>query len=463
MERPDEFPVEPTSKPETPPEEAGSTTTEQELDHASILTAQLESGETSEFDAEIIALLEAIEDDPDKSSILRYLIDTGLITLRHIGSKATGLLTGYGTARLATSYVRHLASEYLSDRFLLKASSVKTLASQAASETAGAVQNVASNAATHVDPGALGMFKGAFDALKKGADTVTHGVKDILGTNVVNKGAELIGNAKNSVSDVVGQNLERVTSSANHNIIRPTIDAVSGAFANVTTWVPAGIIGYILGSGAIGGTIAVVQEKRKKNSFAFYEPLMERVMNYPDHENGRDEDENIEDPGAVDQDPRVELIHAFNQILEEPDKSKYHFTKEEWLRFAASVREARVSLLREKTESPDVAIPELTTGLAKQEKIVDDIAWNRFTKQQAGLAEADSNLAADILTQYDRALEKDLSPVERRYAAENTSFKNLARYSKTFVRGGIKATGLPTIWKAVKLGAKVVRKAVLPI
>lgn len=75
---------------------------------------------------------------------------------------------------------------------------------------------------------------------------------------------------------------------------------------------------------------------------------------------------------------------------------------------------------------------------------------------QAVLAEEDRDLAGNILTLYDKRLTADMNPLEKKNALENTVKRKILRYSETFVGSGINATGMPTLWKAFKIAAKVV-------
>lgn len=435
-------------------QESGTTITPD--DHASILAEQLESEEVGHFDQELVELLRAINENPDKSSILRSLIDAGLISLKSVGSKLVGVVAGYGGAKLGFIYVKGVASEYLSNKFLLKSETIRSLPNEAV----GAVHKAVENAATHVDPGMLDAAKNAFGLIKRGAGAVADKIGDLVGTNVVHAGTSAINNAKQTMNDVVGQNIDRTVDGINRTVFRPTIDAVSD-LAGVTSYVPAGVIAYLIASSLTGGTAAVIREMRRENSFAGLKPLIDAVNNYDSDEASVEDHNESEAANQTDEDPRIELIATFKRISEAHDKNKYSFTKEEWLAFAAATRKARCSLLREHTHPSRITLEEQQPVLDNVERVVDGII--KTQAKAAEIAEIDRAYALEILAQYDRIISEDIMPSERRHELENRIGPKIMRYAEIFTRSGIKATGLPSLWRATKFGLKVARKAVLPI
>ena len=403
------------------------------IDHVGILTKQLESGESSHFDTGFVDLLEEVNANKDKSAIAHSLINTGIISFKTLGSKAVGILGGIEAGVLGQQYFTNKAQAYLSERLLLDPTTVKAIPGHAMEGAKEAVHSVTKD----IDPAIVeaakkttGQFKDAF-----------HSLGNLFGHHPIEKGAEIV---KSGAAHGVDVSVEGI----NHTVIQPAIESASDA-VGWTSYLPSAAIGYLLASGFAGGVAGVIQERREKNSFAHYSDLIAEVNSFKPEDN----------PVSFEQDPRVKLAVEFKRISETPDKTKYSFTKEEWLLFAAGAREAKCSLLRSKTRAAEITLPEEHPVLERKVRAIDGIMLN----EQSQLAEADMELAKNILVQFDTRLTQEMSPLEKENALQNTVSRKILRYSKTFVKSGLNATGIPTLWKATKLSLKVARKVILPI
>ncbi len=402
--------------------------------HVRVLTEQLETGSTSHFDAELVSLLQEISESKEKSRIASTLVNTGLVTLRSVGSKIAGIFGALEAGIQTKQYVAREASEYLSEHMYLTSDSVKSLPSKAATS----ITETAQEAEKHMHPDVAGGFRDLFGAIKDTVKDITGATKDTIeGAG----GKEMLDATKEAIVSGTGKGVDSTVDGVNQ-LLHPAIDAASET-AGWTSYLPAAAIGYMLASGIVGGIAGVLKERKDRNSFDHVKPLIDRVWTF--------NKENVENS---EQDPRIELVVVFNQMKNEPNKSKYSLTKEEWLLLATATREARCSLLREKTKAP-----EITLGIEKKSlETKSDIVERIISNTQYSLAEEDMNLAREILVQYDNRLTQDMQPLEKQNALENKMSRKIVRYSKTFVQSGLKSTGLPTLWKGVKIPLKLGRR-----
>ena len=413
-------------------------------DHIKILNSQIESGETSHFDDRLIDLIKEINGNDDKSAIVRTLIDTGVITLKSLGSKAIGILGAMEAGAIGSKFFTQQASQYLSDRFVLDSAVVKTIPGN----TLDAVKEAADSAANSIDSNAVeaakmtanqvkGFFKGALDL-----------VTDNVDPDVIEAGRQTAGAIKGAVSEGAAFGVDTTVEGINHAIVNPAIEGTSH-LAGWASYLPSAAIGYFLTSGFVGGATGVFQEMRQENSFSHFKELIDTVNSF-------DIDNN---PEVFENDPRIRLVVEFNKISNSSDKTKYHFTKQEWLQFAAAVREAKCSLLRSKTRAAQIIDDEERPFQERKQRSIDNIILNT----QAELAAADRDLAMRLLVQFDTRLTEEMGPLEKEVALENMMGRKILKYSKTFVKSGINATGLPMLWRGFKASAKFAAKVVLPI
>jgi hypothetical protein len=279
------------------------------------------------------------------------------------------------------------------------------------------------------------------DFFRKGAQGIHDLISQSGGEEALKKGAEAAKVIQNVASQGTAHGVDATVDGINHMVVQPAVEGASEV-VGWTSYLPSAAIGWILASGFTGGLTGVIRENKERNSFSHYASLIDEVHNFKPENN----------PQSFENDPRVKLAVACKQISNEPDKTKYSFTKEEWLVFAAATREARCSLLRSKTKAAQITINEETSAIERKTRVVESIVFNT----QAALAEEDRDLAGNILTLYDKRLTADMNPLEKKNALENTVKRKILRYSETFVGSGINATGMPTLWKAFKIAAKVV-------
>jgi hypothetical protein len=404
---------------------------------AALLLEQLEKGEATHFDARLVESLDAVKSNKDKSRILSFLIDKGLITLRSLGSKVAGVYGALEAGAMSQKYFAQRASQYLSDRFLIDPASVKALPSQAANSVSEAARSATEGMNPAVVNDFKDMFRSAKDALGDAAKATKDMITDAGGGDILKSGADILTSAKDAISSGTSKGVDATVDQVNQVVIQPTIDTTAEA-AGWTTYLPAAAIGYLVTSGVVGGVAEVMKERKEETSFTRVQALIDKVWNFDPHE---------------EPDPRLELIGTFKEISDSPDKKKYSFSKEEWLRFAAAAREARCSLLRDKTKAP-----EITLGIEKKGLEKKAAATELIIKAQEALAQEDIAFATEILAQYDEGLERDLQPFERRRALEKKLGSKLARYTKAFAHGALQGTGLPVVWKGVKMTAKAGRR-----
>lgn len=197
----------------------------------------------------------------------------------------------------------------------------------------------------------------------------------------------------------------------------------------------AAVGGYLGTSFLVGGGIGVAREMKKSSGFeqiAEYVERSERMVN----EDVRSED------GT---DPRHDLIVLHGRIAEDPNRLGHKLKNEDWLRLSAAVRNARVSILREKTQVPEIIMSkEVRDVLGRQAELID-----RLVESGGEIANEDLVMATEIISQYDGALDRDTSAVERRFINYNSAYAKTIRYSQAFVREGIRGTGIPLVVKTV--------------
>jgi hypothetical protein len=412
-------------------------------DHIKVLTQQLESGETSHFDQRLVTLLKEVNGNDDKSAISRSLINAGIITFKSLGSKAIGILGAMEAGTLGSEYFTHRASQYLSDKFTIDPATVKAIpghAVETVKETAGKVADKIDPDVVEATKQTAAQFKGFFNGLFQKAH-------DAVGPDVAEAGKMTTDAIKDVVTDASSHGVDATVDGINHMIVQPAVEGTSH-IVKLASFLPSAAIGYFLTSGIAGGTAGVIQEMRQENSFSHFEELINEVNSFDINNN----------PEVFEDDPRIKLVVEFKRISESPDKTKYHFTKEEWLRFAAATREAKCSLLRSKTRPSQITLPEEKPFIERKQNVIDSVILNT----QAELAEADRELATRLLVQYDNRLTEEMEPLEKENALENMMSRKILKYSKTFVKSGINATGLPILWKGFKTSAKIARKLILP-
>lgn len=417
-------------------------------DHVKILTEQIESGTTTHFDAGLTRLIKEISENGDKSAALRSLVNTGIVTFKSLGSKAIGVLGALEAGSLGSAYFSEKTASYLSDKLIVDASAVKSIpgvATEAVKEAAGKV-------AENIDPDLVEAAKETTKQMKGVFSSFFNKARDLVsgngGEEIVNSGAEATKAIKSAVSETASQGIDSTVEGINNVVIKPAVESASD-IVGWASYLPSAAIGYFLTSGIVGGAAGVIQEKRQENSFSFFTDLINQVNTF-------DIDKN---PEVFEDDPRVKLIVEFKRISESPDKTKYHFTKQEWLQFAAATREAKCSLLRSKTRAPQIILAEEQPALDRKARAIEGIIFNTQSK----LAEADRELATKILIQFDDRMTTEMEPLEKEVALENTFSRKILKYSKTFVKSGINATGLPFLWKGLKTSVKVASKIILPI
>jgi hypothetical protein len=213
------------------------------------------------------------------------------------------------------------------------------------------------------------------------------------------------------------------------------------------SYLPSAAIGYLLASGFVGGTAGVVEHMRHERSFAHILELISRCKETYAGEVGSEND------------PRVLLIAEFARSSQQGELKKLNLTQAQWLTFAAETRKAKCSLLREKTRAPEIVLDEEKTVIEKKQRVIDSIVLNR----QSDLAQADRELATIILAQFEKSVAQAIDPIDAAHAQQQELSKKIVKYSGIFVRSGINATGLPTLWRGFKRSVKFVGKVLLPI
>jgi len=228
---------------------------------------------------------------------------------------------------------------------------------------------------------------------------------------------------------------------------------LGGSVAGTVMWPVGAIGGYLVVSFGVGGVIGLVNEHRQSSGF---EPIFERIKKsekmIKDGERNKDKS-----------DPRTELIVFEDKLLSDPKRMGYtRVTNVEWLSFAVAVRNARVSILRDKTggmtaedpkDRPQNILVDADDSVRRELERKAEVV-KRFIDAHEGIAEADEQLAGRILEQYCSSLEDDKRLVEGKVRNRNTFLKRSTRYSWACVKGGMNGTGVPLV---VKTTAQVLR------
>ncbi len=414
--------------PELPPREAVS------RDATSILRAQLESSERpSTFDTEIINLLKEVSGSESKSAIVNELARRGLIAGTFIASKAIGIVAGLGAGEMGKNYATHRAGEYLS-RFLLTPQAVKGAASHVAGGIKDTVGKAASVVTDALPTSVTSGIQSAWSSVVKHVQDFGHSVTTTLPE--MNGVIDTASHKAHALGELGDQGLTGSVHAVNEYVVQPTID-VTAKGTGYAAYLPSATIGYLAGSALFGGAVGVYQEIKKEHSFAVVKELIDTM-------------ESSVDASREKRDACLELIATFTKIsnkVKEVDKHGYSFTRDQWLAFASAVREAKVYLLRDKTKPAEIiADPAVKKGMEVQNEVVRGIIDN-----QKGLTDADRELATAILGQFCTAISQDIDPIMREHAAHNHIASRIQRYSGVFVRKGFAATGLPLLWRAMKV------------
>jgi hypothetical protein len=424
----------------------GTSPVETFVDHGAILKEQLESGKTDRFDAGSVALLRHIAERKDQSTILQRVIDTGIVGMKSFGSKVAGALGAHGAGVVGGAHAARTLSEYLSERFTLDPADVKAIPNTTAKAVEGAFGSVVEG----IDPSIVQTSKetaGAVASFFNGvAGRAREFVVDSGGGDALKVGDRTLTAVTEAVSTGTSRGVDVAVESINSNLVQPTIDVTSDTVGTLS-YLPSAAIGYMIASGIVGGTAGVVEQIRNESGFAHVSELIthSRESHMREH--------------AEKDDPRVKLIAEFKRCAQPSENKKLKFTQAQWLLFAAETRNAKCSLLRAKIQAPEIVLDEEKTVIEKKQRIVDSIILNT----QSGLAEADRELATLILAQFEQMVTQATDPIEAAHAQEQVLSKKILKYSQIFVRSGLTATGMPTLWRAFKRSARFAGKMILPI
>lgn len=242
--------------------------------------------------------------------------------------------------------------------------------------------------------------------------------------------------------------------------IIPLIDDLAqkaGELAGSIAEVPSGVAGFLVASGVTGGIIGVYREAKRSRGFEYIGEKIDRSNKMV--KTKIIEPEEKDSKKKKPDDPRLSLLVLQRKILEHPKRMGHKLKNEEWLQMVLAARAAKIDLLREKTAAPAIVTsPEVGRELAHQARLAEAIIAD-----QAALTEIDREATTEILSQFDRLLNDEMDPIEKRFKNYNSLGKKTLRYGAAFATSGLEATGIPLLWRVTRFSAKVVRRIVLPI
>ena len=392
------LPVKVEEKKPLSPEELDKLKNKETLNNENvrILIEQLETGSLQTFDQNSVELLQKVLQDNNKKGILSSIKEAGLWSVSALGAKVAGVFAGWELAGAAKEYISGKMKTYLSGIWAVDPKSFLTEVAKP-------------------DAGATGLFGAGKEALKA--------------------------YIAQPMQELYNQTVSGTANALNEKIIRPLIDSIA-SLTGYSVIVPAGALGYLGGSMLIGGAVEMYREKKKNKSFERIDDLITKIKETKDK---RD----IDKDGF---DPRLELIALHDEIVQTEGKN-FKMSNEEWLMFVGAVRSVKIELLREKTLRPLIVVgDDLDQELKRQQEIIEAIIGG-----QQEIINLDLKTAAAILASFETEIGKEVEPVAKYLKNSNNFFRKLGQYSKAFVRGGINATGLPTLgrlWKKIsKLAA----------
>jgi hypothetical protein len=387
------LPVKVEEKKPLSPEELEKLKSKESLNNENIriLIEQLETGSLQTFDQNSVELLQKVLADNNKKGILSSIKEAGLWSVSALGAKVAGVFAGWELAGAAKEYVSGKMKNYLSGIWNV--------------DPSGMLTEVAKT-----DTGASGIFGAGKEALKA--------------------------YIAQPMQELYNSTISGTANALNDKILHPMIEAVS-KLTGFTVVLPAGALGYLGGSMLVGGTIEMYKERKKNKSFERIDELITKIKETKDK---RD----IDKDGF---DPRLELIALHDEIVQMEGKN-FKMSNEEWLIFVGAVRSVKVELLREKTLRPLIVVgDELDQELKRQQEIIEAIISG-----QQEIVNLDLETAAAILASFETKISNEVEPVAKYLKNSNNFFRKIGQYSKAFVRGGINATGLPTLgrlWKKI--------------
>lgn len=246
-----------------------------------------------------------------------------------------------------------------------------------------------------------------------------------------------------SIKRMINEAVDKVAST-----LINTMAGGAGGMAGIAAYIPSGIAGYLGGSFITGGSLGVFREMKRSSGFEIIGGYIEKSERMIESDI----------PNEDGTDPRQDLIVLHKRILNDPKRMGHKLKNEDWLKFAAAVRRARVDILRDKTKAPDIiADAEARQSLEAQSRVTDQII-----EIQSEIAEVDMEMAAEILNQYQTQLARELRPAEKRIINYNDAIHRAQRYVNAFVREGMNGTGLPFLLRVVRSAGRTVIGASVP-
>ncbi|MBI3632503.1 MAG: hypothetical protein HY225_03580 [Candidatus Vogelbacteria bacterium] len=375
-----------------------------------ILQNKLENGTLDLFDKNSVTLLARVMNNPQKAGLLERIARG---TATHVVEKITPIVSGIAGVemgiKIGHDLIKSAAMKYMSG-FLPSA-----IANKEAHEFIKVVTT---------------------DQTATGISAAWEGFKEY----VVKPAAQLSQEGLSKTAETAGRGTDVIISKSAEGI---------GQVAQI----PTGAIGWLVGSALVGGTIGVYKEMREASSFA---PLAKMI-----------------EESKINPDARLSLIVMEKKIVEDRNMMGFKLSRDEWLTFISSVRDAKISILKEKTAlSKIVADP--TNLYYKQwvenhRSLVDSICDG-----QKRIAETDRQMSTQILAQFNKnktnmvnefntSLEIDLSPVQKQLAGYHSLSDKTLRYGKAFMDGALNATGLPMLWRITKFVTKGTIKTVAAV
>jgi len=424
---------------------------------------QLETAANTDFDKHSLELLREVLRDPDKRSLFVRLAHP-LITYEGFGSgviratatTAVGVAGAFAGAKGAAFYVAEKTREYLADHISPFNEAVKSVVLE--------LMNVIPD------------LRRAEVGLDMAKETVVGTVTD-AGRSVRHGGELIYGWAKQkitgeaiSVTSLPKTGGAPISATALESLLDGVQESASSArglgealstsaidLASSVASVPGAISGWATGSGLAGGALEVAKEMNRATGFGRLQEFIKSsdaqvLENRP--------------PLAGEDDPRFALL-ALEERLRAPDRAQFALSNKEWVLFCAAVHRARASLLRERTRAPTIAMnKELRTAGERQTELVE-----RIIDANVGQEAIDRELAASLLSQFDSGLDRETAHYHERFATMNSTREKIDRYGRAFVRGGIRATGLPllcgvastAVGVTARVGGQVVSAVINPI
>ena len=221
--------------------------------------------------------------------------------------------------------------------------------------------------------------------------------------------------------------------------------AAVSAVSETLSKIPLGIAGYLGASMATGAGLEMMREYRRSGDFATLQEYMDKSRGLIRDEEGQ----------SADRDPRLDLIALQRMIAEDPNQLGYDAVDNaEWMNFVGAVREAKISLVRDKLQLPEVVRdPAILKSLE-----LDVARIEKFLIGQERLTEVDMDAVTQILERFECVIEPQVAESQQRLEKYSGIIAKIRRYGGAALNGALNGTGLPTLWKMAKFTTRAATK-----